>query len=304
MDVGAHLPLMSFPGFPVDPTSLGGYTRRARELGFGAIAANDHLVFATPWFDGPTALASVAHEAAELDLMTTVLLPVVRGPIAAAKFLSSLALLTPGRVIAGIGPGSSSHDYDAAGRDFEQRWQSFELATRELRAALDGTGAVQLAPRPTTPVDIWLGSWGSPAGLRRVARLADGWLASAYNTDPARFREARRRLDHELQEVGRDPRAVPDALSTGFLRLTDTSAEADRFITEVVAPTLRRPEAELRERLFVGTPTDVAERAEHYRAAGLDRLLLWPIGNEPEQLEAIADVLQLAPKEAATSTAS
>jgi len=38
------------------------------------------------------------------------------------------------------------------------------------------------------PVPLWIGSWGSAAGLRRVARLGDGWLASAYNTTPAGWR--------------------------------------------------------------------------------------------------------------------
>jgi alkanesulfonate monooxygenase SsuD/methylene tetrahydromethanopterin reductase-like flavin-dependent oxidoreductase (luciferase family) len=54
------------------------------------------------------------------------------------------------------------------------------------------TDGISLEPRPTS-VDgppVWIGSWGSSAGLRRVARLGEGWLASAYNTTPALFAEA------------------------------------------------------------------------------------------------------------------
>ena len=36
----------------------------------------------------------------------------------------------------------------------------------------------KLTPSPRQEVPLWIGSWGSEAGLRRVARLADGWLSS------------------------------------------------------------------------------------------------------------------------------
>ncbi len=52
---------------------------------------------------------------------------------------------------------------------------------------------VALAPPPARPKGppIWIGSWGSDAGLRRVARLGDGWLASGYNTTPEDFAKTR-----------------------------------------------------------------------------------------------------------------
>ncbi len=58
MDYGVHLPLIGFDQRPFSLDRLLEYTRIAQGLGFGAIAANDHLVFARPWLDGPTALAA------------------------------------------------------------------------------------------------------------------------------------------------------------------------------------------------------------------------------------------------------
>ena len=57
-------------------------------------------------------------------------------------------------------------------------------------------GAAGPSPRPfrADGVPLWIASWGSPAGLRRVARHGDGWLASAYNTDPAAFAAGRAQL--------------------------------------------------------------------------------------------------------------
>ena len=57
-------------------------------------------------------------------------------------------------------------------------------------------------------------SWGSDAGLSRVARLADGWLASAYNTTPDGFAQARASLAEKLSERGRDPTGFPNGLAT------------------------------------------------------------------------------------------
>jgi alkanesulfonate monooxygenase SsuD/methylene tetrahydromethanopterin reductase-like flavin-dependent oxidoreductase (luciferase family) len=105
----------------------------ARESGFDAVSANDHLVFSTPWLDGLTALASVIERSGEMTLATTISLAAVRGPVSLAKALAALDLLSEGRVIAGVGPGSSKGDYDAMGIRFEERWKRFEESVVTMR---------------------------------------------------------------------------------------------------------------------------------------------------------------------------
>lgn len=104
MDYGVHLPLIDFDGTEFSLGYLLKFTERAEGLGFDALAANDHLLFSRPWLDGPTALASVLTKAGEMTLATTVSLPIVRGPVAMAKSLAALDLLSGGRLIAGVGP--------------------------------------------------------------------------------------------------------------------------------------------------------------------------------------------------------
>jgi alkanesulfonate monooxygenase SsuD/methylene tetrahydromethanopterin reductase-like flavin-dependent oxidoreductase (luciferase family) len=79
----------------------------ARDGGFAAVSANDHFVFSTPWLDGPTALAAVVERSGALELATTISLLALRGPVALAKTLAALDVLSGGRLIAGLGPGSS-----------------------------------------------------------------------------------------------------------------------------------------------------------------------------------------------------
>jgi alkanesulfonate monooxygenase SsuD/methylene tetrahydromethanopterin reductase-like flavin-dependent oxidoreductase (luciferase family) len=297
VEFGAHLPLMDFGGNPYTLDHLAGYARRAASLGFTTLAANDHMVFSVPWLDGPTALASVVGESGSMRLATTVALPVVRGPVPLAKTLAAIDRLSGGRVIVGLGPGSSANDYATVGLDFDQRWKRLDESVLALRALWHGDGSftgrfystdgIDLQPRPAQRPGppIWLGSWGSEAGLRRTARLADGWLASAYNITPRDFARAWSRLRELLPEQGKDPDRFPNALATMWFHVTDDRSEADRVMRERLLPTVNRPEEVLRERLPVG-PADVfAERLHAFREAGLQQVLIWPVTDEERQLE-------------------
>jgi alkanesulfonate monooxygenase SsuD/methylene tetrahydromethanopterin reductase-like flavin-dependent oxidoreductase (luciferase family) len=298
IEFGAHLPLMDFGGHPFTLDHLTEYTSTAADLGFRAISANDHLVFSVPWLDGPTALAAVVSHSGDMTLATTVALPVVRGPVALAKSFAAIDRLSGGRVLVAVGPGSSPLDYHAVGIDFDERWARLDEAVVALRSlwrvgseAFTGryytTEGFDLEPRPTRAEGppIWIGSWGSDAGLRRVARLGDGWLASAYNTTPALFADAWARLRELLPEHDKDPAAFPNSLATMWCYITDSRAEADRVVKERLVPTIHRPEEQLRERLPVGPADLFAEKLTDFARAGVQRVFIWPVADETRQLE-------------------
>lgn len=162
-----------------DVDHLARYVETAVELGFEAVCANDHVVFGSPWLDGPTALSAVVSCSGNARLVTTVANPVVRGPAVLAKALAALDVLSSGRVVAGLAPGSSEGDYASVGVPFPQRWERFDEAVRATRALLRGdsfVGTHYTVDEPLTPLPVqpggpplWLGSWGSDAGMRRVA---------------------------------------------------------------------------------------------------------------------------------------
>jgi alkanesulfonate monooxygenase SsuD/methylene tetrahydromethanopterin reductase-like flavin-dependent oxidoreductase (luciferase family) len=258
VEYGAHLPLIGL-GAPRSLPRLTAYVRTAARLGYRYLCANDHLVFGRPWLDGPTVLAALIEASRGMTLVTTAGLPVLRGPVQLAKALAAIDILSGGRLVAGVGPGSSPADYAAAGISFQQRWRRFDEAVAVLRALLHGEAAgvegefyatrgVLLEPRPVQRPGppIWVASWGSAAGLRRVARLGDGWLASAYNTTPDRFREAMGRLAEELRRVGKAPESFPTAIATTWLHITEDKGEAERTLSDVLAPMLHRPAEALR----------------------------------------------------------
>jgi alkanesulfonate monooxygenase SsuD/methylene tetrahydromethanopterin reductase-like flavin-dependent oxidoreductase (luciferase family) len=266
------------------------------------VAANDHFVFSTPWLDGPTALASVVERSGAMEIATTVSLVALRGPVPLAKTLAALDILSGGRLIAALGPGSSKRDYEALGLLFEERWSRFDEAIAGLRALLQGGSypdrprfypapadlELEPAPRREGWIPLWIGSWGSKAGLRRVARTGDGWLASAYNTTPEQFAEARSRLASELEEQGRIAGGFPNALATMWTWVTDDRADAERALGEILAPLLRRDPELLRGQVCVGSPQHCHELLSQYSDAGCQRVYLWPLGDERHQLERIA----------------
>ena len=182
---------------------------------------------AVPWLDGPTALSAVLVHSGEMSLVTTLALPVVRGPVPLVKSLAAIDRLSDGRLVVGVGPGSSERDYAAVGIDFDERWARIDEAVQTMRilwrrdesnftGRFYSTDGVSLEPGPTS-VDgppVWIGSWGSPAGLRRVARLGEGWLASGCDTTPALFAEAWASLEDLLIREGKDPLVFRNALAT------------------------------------------------------------------------------------------
>jgi hypothetical protein len=115
---------MEFGHEGLSPARLRATVDAARECGFAAVSANDHFVFSTPWLDGPTALAATVERSGDLDLATTISLVALRGPVPLAKTLAALDILSGGRLIAGLGPGSSERDYDAVGVPFRGQMEA------------------------------------------------------------------------------------------------------------------------------------------------------------------------------------
>ena len=263
MEYGAHLPLIEIGGGPRTAADLAPTPSGRPRWGTRYLCANDHLFFSRPWLDGPSALAATIEASGDMTLATTVSLPVIRGPVQTARTLAALHQLSGGRLVAGLGPGSSPRDYEAIGVPFEERWRRFDDAVEVLRPLLDGT-------------PVWIASWGSAAGMRRVARLGDGWLASGYNTTPERVREG----------CGLLPDGFPNAVATMWMYVTESPARR-RPHAGGRARAAGQPAADaLRElALPIGSAEQCAERISAYAAAGAQRVFVWPLADDLRQLE-------------------
>jgi len=298
LDYGVHLPVVGFGETKPSLEHLSAYVETAHDLGFKAVSTNDHLISSLPWLDAPTALAAVLSRSGNMAVGTSITLPVVRGPMQMAKTLAAIDILSSGRLFVGLGPGSSARDYEIVGMNYDERWKRFDETIQVLRALWStdsipftgrfySTAGINLEPKPLQKPNppIWIGSWGSDAGLRRVARLGDGWLASGYNTVPDQFKTGLDKLNAQLKAVGKDPTKFPNALVTMFMYITDDRSKAERVLSETLGRLLHRPIEQLRERLLVGAPENCAEKLAAYKRAGVQRVFIWPTADELDQLK-------------------
>ena len=70
--------------------------------------------------------------------------------------------------------------------------------------------------------------------------------------------------------------------------ITEDPRDADRVLREVLGPMLRREPDVLRDQLCIGSAEHCAELVSRYEQAGCERVYLWPLGDEPRQIELAA----------------
>jgi alkanesulfonate monooxygenase SsuD/methylene tetrahydromethanopterin reductase-like flavin-dependent oxidoreductase (luciferase family) len=302
MKYGITIPRTGMAEHPSPLKYLTTFAREAEQVGYAYAVVGDRL---EGGIDPLSILTAIVEASGRMRLTTSVLVLPPRGVLVAAKQYASLDVLSGGRVIAGVGTGSLFRDYEVAGMDHGDMWPRFEEAVRAMRAYLTpgaapfqgrfyDTHGVNLEPKavqkPSLP--IWIGSWGSNAGLRRVARLADGWLSSAGpgHQSPEQFAEDVKRLNAFLVREGKDPATFPHAVSTMALFISEDRAELARLGGPGYVPRpagvgvsqpAHRPLEDAHAHDMVGTRAECLDKVRRWKAAGVQALFLVPRGPEP-----------------------
>ncbi|MEU3077004.1 TIGR03619 family F420-dependent LLM class oxidoreductase [Streptomyces laurentii] len=191
----------------------------------------------------PFVLLGVAASATRRVLLGShVIVAPLYPPVQLARSLTTVDLISGGRLLPGFGIGWSPEEFQAAGLDFARRGARMD----ELLDALDvlwtedpaGYEGAQLsvpahhsplkpARRPRPP--FYLGALSERA-LRRVARRGDGWLplcvVPSY-VDIDGLLAQRALLDRLTREAGRDPEVIDTVLRVNIDAGTTTSLVAD-----------------------------------------------------------------------------
>jgi alkanesulfonate monooxygenase SsuD/methylene tetrahydromethanopterin reductase-like flavin-dependent oxidoreductase (luciferase family) len=126
-------------------------------------------------------------------------------------------VLSGGRFRLGVGIGWNHVEFESMGFDFRTRARRIEEQVALLRAywtnplvtfngdfhTVENAG---LNPMPIQqPIPIWFGGGTNESVMRRIARLADGWMMHAYPVE-----EGKSIIEHlhgYLQDAGRDPKS-------------------------------------------------------------------------------------------------
>jgi probable F420-dependent oxidoreductase len=250
MQMGFGLPIS---GSWATPPTIVEVAKTAEKLGYSSLWTFQRLLFPAgdpipmPYrsVHDPlvlTAYAAAVTETARLGV-AIVNLPYY-SPILLAKMLTSLDAVSGGRLDAGLGLGWNADEFAAVGASMDRRGARAEEFLRCLHAIwsdepVEFHGEFYDVPpsyvdpkpvqRPHPP--LLLGGSAEPA-LRRVARVADGWI-SASRFPAAQVPAAIETIRSAAAEAGRDPDALRIVIR-GAVKIRDTDPDTDAPLTGTV----------------------------------------------------------------------
>lgn len=287
MQIGFNLP----GGGPLaTPEAMARLAQEGEALGYGYATVSDHVVIPAdihakyPYTeDGefPQTARGERHEqlvqamfvaakTTRLRIVTSVMVVPHRPAMLAAKMISTIDVLSGGRLTLGIGAGWLQEEFEALQvPEFAARGRvtdEYILAAKELWTSPDPRFEgefvrfrdVGFLPKPVQPggPPIWVGGESGPA-LRRTAKLGDAWYPIGTNPSfplesLARYRAGVTKLRGLVEKAGRDPASVGLAY------------RVQRYGPEV-PPTAGDGE----RRLFSGTPAQIADDLKAMRDMGV-----------------------------------
>jgi alkanesulfonate monooxygenase SsuD/methylene tetrahydromethanopterin reductase-like flavin-dependent oxidoreductase (luciferase family) len=301
---GVHFPLIKFDeNHKHSREQILSFAERAERLGYDSLSVNDHIVYNTSWLDAVATLSAVAGTTSKIKLGTSILNIVIRNPIVSARTLSSIDIISSGILFAGVGPGSSKKDYEVCGIPYEDRWKRFDEALQILQALWNtesGTPGlanfdgnyykmenVSIEPQPVQKPHppIYIGSWGSEAGLRRVAKYGDGWMASAYNITPEKFKERWKTVLSYRRSNDKDTESFQNSMMSMFGYIDNDKEKVHRMVKNILSPALGRRPEDLEDLLLFGSVDHCIKKIDTLYNVGVKRIHFWPICDFNEQIE-------------------
>jgi alkanesulfonate monooxygenase SsuD/methylene tetrahydromethanopterin reductase-like flavin-dependent oxidoreductase (luciferase family) len=240
----------------------------AERLGFESVWLSDHL--RSPWSDRHgletwTALAVAAAETRRVVLGPLVSPVTFREPAIVARMAESLAALSGGRFVVGLGLGWNVDEHAEAKIAFPG------VAERAERLAATA------ARIRCTRVPVLIGGSGRRATLPIVARYADQWNMTTASV--ADFRRASSHLDALCAAAGRSAAEILRSVAAGVLvghDDADLRARAERM-RRCIPPLAAAEDALTAARdmgWLVGTVEAVVARLREFAAAGAERAIL------------------------------
>ena len=206
-----------------------------------------------------TTLSFVAGQTSRITLGFSVLILPLRHPVLNAKMVTTLDVLSGGRVVFGAGLGwmpeefeGMSADHRTRGRVTDESIEMFKALCTQDAASYTGRhfriSGKSFYPKPLQKPHppVWIGG-GSRAAMRRAARLGDVWFPMTLDADDLSTRVVE--LRRMCEENGRKPGSV--GLAMGY------SLGLDRPRTGVMS----------------GSSAEVRDDLRRYRDAGVEHAI-------------------------------
>ena len=248
----------------------------AEAAGFDSIWLGDHLLYRDdgeaergPW-EAWTMLAALAAATDRVELGPLVACTAFHPPGLIAKMAATLAEISGGRFVVGLGAGWNEEEFRAFGLPFDRRVSRFEEAFAIIRGLLAGERVTLrgryfqaeeavLLPPPTSRPRLMIGSNG-PRMLAATLPHVDAWNTwyEDYGNSPDGFAELNERISTASRDAGRDP---GDLERSACVLVAPGTASGERAATPDAPP-------------VTGSAGEIATTLRELAEAGADEIIL------------------------------
>ncbi|MCH2503171.1 MAG: LLM class F420-dependent oxidoreductase [Dehalococcoidia bacterium] len=266
MEYGFYLPNS---GAGAEPDALADIAKLGDRLGFYCMVMPDHILQPNQvnstypysltgdilaagqsgdgeWPEQITTLAYLAGVTERIRLVTSVMIIPYRNPILTAKMLSTLDMLSKGRLILGAGVGWMEEEFELLNTEpFAERGA---VTNEYLRAFIElwtkddpkfegkyvNFSDITFLPKPVQKPypPIWIGGQSKPA-IRRAAQIGDCWhpvgAIPAAPLEPEELAENLVLLHQYAEKAGRDPAIIQVSVKAPLYDAGDSSGPRRRF---------------------------------------------------------------------------
>ena len=285
---------------PADGSQILHLAKKAETLGLDSVWIGDS-VLAKPRLESFTTWAAVLGATRKIQVGTAVMLAALRHPVMLAQSLATLDCLFPGRAVAGFGVGRVElrDEFETLGVPIGERArrlsETVEIVKRlmkEPKADFSGKHfslrEIELGLRPPTPggPPIWIASNNADSGLRRVARLADGWITNTVTADL--YRECWEKILAYAGEAGRREIGNISRCLYVTMNINPDPRKAEKECGDFLSAYYKQPFGEVRKKnlVVVGDGAGIEDRIRGYIDAGAETFVIrFAGGSQEEQLE-------------------
>ena len=301
MEYGFYLPNS---GAGAEPDALADIAKLGDRLGFYCMVMPDHILQPNQvnstypysltgdilaagqsgdgeWPEQVTTLAWLAGITKRIKLVTSVMIIPYRNPILTAKMLSTLDMLSKGRLILGAGVGWMEEEFELLNTEpFAERGA---VTNEYLRAFIElwtndnpkfegkyvNFSDITFLPKPVQKPypPIWIGGQSKPA-IRRAAQIGDCWhpvgAIPAAPLEPEELAENLVLLHQYAEKAGRDPATIQVSVKAPLYDASDSSGPRRRFS---------------------GSPDEVRQDVQTYADVGVTHLIFDFRTGDPKQTE-------------------
>ena len=286
MDIGIGIP-NTVPG--ATGAQLLEWARRADRAGFSSLATIGAVSY--PGYEELTVFAAAGAVTERIRFLSNVLIAPARSTAELAKQAATVDQLTGGRLTLGLGIGWRSTDYQLTGRDFGDRAKRFDEQLRQLRTAWSGEplaeGTRSVAPPcvQQSGVPLLIGGHGDTS-IRRAAEFGIGWTAGGLPPDAVR--PLVEKVRSAWEEAGRD--GSPRIVALVYFSLGDTEEDSRRYLSDYYS-LMGTEVAEMIAGSALRSADTVSAAVDAFADVGVDELILDPTVPDPEQVDALAEVV-------------